>query len=101
MTSLHEWPVFDERVLIASSHSTAGAVPSCGGFACVACSFKRPAKGKIMRRNLAQIACRGKCLYDGAWPDLAEQRTGQPRTHPGKQRTEPEALRQGQKVGHS
>ena len=41
---LRDWPASCQRVLIASSHSTAGAVPSCGGFACIACGFKRPAE---------------------------------------------------------
>src|SRR5689334_15371362 len=61
------------RVLIALSHSTAGAVPSRGGFACVACGFKRSAEGKIMQGDVAKTVGRRKGFDNAIGPDMADQ----------------------------
>src|SRR5262249_33615987 len=101
MSSSANGPPFSVRVLVASSHNTAGAVPSCGGFACVACGFKRAAEGKIVRCDVAQIACRGKSLKNEVRPNMADQPAGHARHEPPQRSSDAAALRIAQERRHA
>src|SRR5690242_271702 len=93
-----------QRVLIASSHSTAGAVPSCGGFACIACGFKRAAERKIMRSDITQVACRRQCLKDKIRSDMANQRAGgagHQTAQRGRDAAAPRVAEQGRDTGRA
>src|SRR6185503_8842553 len=76
-----------QRVLIAASHSTAGAVPSCGGFACIACGFKRAAERKIMRRDITQVGRCRKRFDDTVRSDMADETTGNAGNQPAQRRS--------------
>src|SRR6185437_379646 len=89
------------RVLMWLSHSTADAVSSTCGFACVTCGFKRAAEREIMRRGVAQIGGLRERFKDAVRTDMADESAGCARHQAAQRSSNAAALGVAQQRRHA